>query len=358
MRLLTHSQMQTAKTCLRKHYLHYVKRIRPAQKPKYFRVGEAWHVMMDAYCRCSGDRLEAGILALREFTGRAVNDDKYYEAAMLEALYSIYCWRWSEEQVEYVASEQVFEVPLLHVTTGKPSRTWALAGKIDGIARLADGRLAIVEHKTCSEDISPASDYWPRLRIDSQISQYYLAALALGYDVETVIYDVVSKPQHKPGSVPVLDEGGLKQVVDMRTGERVRNGNGTWKQSIGDKNTQAMLTRSESPDEYGDRVFEAVKAEPDKYFQRQEIVRLPYDLEEYRYEVWEMGKIIRDCERFGRWPRNTQACKGFGKCVYFDICTGCWDVNDPDFTRALPDGFVVSDVVHEELSDEVNNVSV
>jgi hypothetical protein len=87
-----------------------------------------------------------------------------------------YQWRWAGARLEVVATEQAFRVPLVNPATGKATPTFELAGKIDGIVRLEDGRLAVKESKTCSEDLGADSDYWRRLRIDHQITLYMLAA--------------------------------------------------------------------------------------------------------------------------------------------------------------------------------------
>lgn len=64
------------------------------------------------------------------------------------------------------------------------------------------------------EDIQPDSDLWRRLQIDSQISMYVLAARRLGYPVECVLYNVTRKPTIKPTAIPLLDELGVKIVLD------------------------------------------------------------------------------------------------------------------------------------------------
>ena len=45
---------------------------------------------------------------------------------------------------------------------------------MDGVVHLPDGRLAVLEVKTCLEDISPDSEYWLRLRQDRQSSLHFL----------------------------------------------------------------------------------------------------------------------------------------------------------------------------------------
>ncbi len=48
-----------------------------------------------------------------------------------------------------------FDIALVNPETGRPSTNWRLAGVIDRIVRLPDGRLALMEYKTTSRDFAP-----------------------------------------------------------------------------------------------------------------------------------------------------------------------------------------------------------
>lgn len=223
-----------------------------------------------------------------------------------------YYWRWEGDGLDILATEQSFELPLVNPSTLRPSRTWLLAGKIDKIVRLEDGRLAIQEHKTTGDSIDTGSDYWPRLRLDQQISLYVLAARQLGFNVETVLYDVIRKPGIEP------------KIVDRKSGRR------------------------ETADEYGDRLTEDIGTRPDFYFARKEIPRLEKDLEEFSYEVWQQAHQLRDCQTVNRWYRNTNSCLMPYRCDFFDLCSNGYDPAD-----GVPPGFVQMTNVHPEL--EVKN---
>ena len=54
-----------------------------------------------------------------------------------------------------------------------------LAAEPGCLTVLADGRLALIEHKTTASDLAPDSDYWMRLRCNDQVYQYVLGARAL-----------------------------------------------------------------------------------------------------------------------------------------------------------------------------------
>ena len=113
---------------------------------------------------------------------------------------------------------------------------------------------ALLENKTTSFDLDDPF-YWQRLSIDNQISLYWDALKSIGYAPDTILYNVVRKSDKRPATVPLLDSKNLKQVVDIVTGQRIENKNGSWKQSVNNKESQKLLTRPETPQEYGQRVF-------------------------------------------------------------------------------------------------------
>jgi len=215
--------------------------------------------------------------------------------------------------------------------------------------QLPDGRLAVLEHKTTGDSLDPTGDYWRRLRIDHQITLYLMAARALGYEVETVLYDVTRKPGIAPKQVPVLDEQGRKIVLDA-DGNRVFKRDGQPYQSGNATKGWRVQTRTETPDEFAARYRRDMGERPDWYFARREIARTSAEIAEFEYELWQTQQLIRGCQRHGRWFRNTHACLHPYRCPYRDICFG-----DVDLERGDPDGFVRVSYVHPELLEGAND---
>jgi hypothetical protein len=86
---------------------------------------------------------------------------------------------------------------------------------------------------------------------------------------------------------------------------------------------------------------------PEFYFGRREVPRLEADIAEAQAEWWQQGKLLRDCQRSGRWFRNTNACLQPFRCPYSEVCfTGA----DP--ARSLPNGFYIAEDIHPELTQE------
>lgn len=334
MNLLTNARMSCARTCLRKHEIRYELGLRPATDDAPRRIGSAFHAAMEAETR--GQDPYAAVCSF--------GLDPYDEEVVLRLVVG-HRWRWQDDGLAAVAAEVPFELPIRNPETGAETPIWRRAGKIDGIGRLADGRLALVEYKTTSEDIAPGSEYWTRIRIDQQNIGYFIAARELGFDVQTIVYDVVRKPTLQPRSVPLVDEEGTKIVLDG-AGQRVRTKDGKkWRESGDTAAGYVLQTRPETRDEFGERIRADMAERPDFYFARMEIPRLERDLELFRQELWMQQLSLRAAQRSGHWFRNPGACRGFfGACEFLGIC------ERTDLDTNTPDGFVRLSNVHPELS--------
>jgi hypothetical protein len=210
-----------------------------------------------------------------------------FDLARAEAMLCGYDARWGDERYEVLAVEAEFRAPLVNPETGAASRTWQRGGKIDAIVRDSANRILVVEHKTSTEDIAPGSPYWRKLRMDGQVSGYFLGADALGLKAEACLYDVLGKPKLRPY------EPSKKRAT------------------------------AETPEEFRARCIDAICAEPDAYFRRGEVVRLEAEAEEALFDDWQTAQQMREAERLRRFPRNPDACMKWGRaCDFFDVCAG------------------------------------
>ena len=209
---LTHSSETCFKVCPRKFQLQYRLGLRPAHKSNALRIGSAFHAGIEVL-RNGGSEGHAADHVTQMYANEVCPPwlaetldawDTERETAL--AMVRGYARRWAGDMIlQFVAVEQSFDLPITNPDTGMPSRTFRSAGKIDGIAKLPDGRLALVENKTTSEDIALDADYWRRLQMDAQVSRYVLAARELGYDVQTTCFDVTRKPLIRPKGVSKAD---------------------------------------------------------------------------------------------------------------------------------------------------------
>lgn len=335
MQKLTNSARNKFAACHRAYQLFYVQGKRPVIPSDALGFGTAMHSLLEGVWGGSSSRTKC-----EGKGGPSFNTGDPYRDMTLKALYEGYLDRWEcddDERFEKVAAEVYFEAPLMNPETGGISKTWVLAGKIDAIAReKSSGKLYIIEHKTTSQDIGPGSDYWRRLAIDGQVSGYYVGAQANGYDVENCLYDVIRKPTMYPSkSIPMLDEEGLKIVVDEATGERVMKKDGTPRQSA--EEGMKLMVRDETPEEWYHRLELDIIQRPDYYYARVEVARSADDLTDYLFDMWAVGREIADAQRLGRFSRNPQNCQSYGKCEFFDVCSGCADIDDVTLFRNAED---------------------
>jgi hypothetical protein len=160
MQLLTHSRQDSFKVCRKKHWFAYELGLRRSLDAKALRMGSAYHTGLEQLGL--GHDLATAVEAARLAYGTTPDGfDEYDWAIESETVIRLLCgyqWRWQNDGLEYIASEQSFELPLLNPATGKPSKIFATAGKIDGIVKLEDGRLAVKESKLLGDDIGPDSD--------------------------------------------------------------------------------------------------------------------------------------------------------------------------------------------------------
>jgi len=311
---LTATATSSLRRCPRQHYLRFELGLSRIRKATPLRFGGAFHYGLELY-RSGLSRDLAIETACCDYatcpewadpTGWAV------EREALAALLAGHFWRYQDDDIEQVAVEQTFEIPLINPDTGAASRTFVVAGKIDGIVRLPDGRLAVLEYKTAGEDVSPDAEYWLRLRCDGQISLYVLAARALGHDVATVLYDVTRKPTIR-------------------------------------------LRKAETPEQYGERLLKDIGDRPDYYFQRREVPRLEDELAECRAELWQQAQLILETRRRAArlpdpsraWFRNVSRLT-CGYCEFSGLCLGAVHIDPAN----PPSGYEVLADPHPELVTE------
>jgi hypothetical protein len=310
-------------------------------------MGTAYHDALDVL-RTTGDVTAALATARNHYANCPEQFDLHQweiERETVAALVNGYAWRWAESKLELIVSEMAFSVRLRNPVTGSPSTLFDLAGKLDGIVRVEDGRVAELESKTVSEDIAWDSEYWTRLQLDSQPTIYMIGARESGHDVATVLWDATRKPTIKPSAVAVVDDLGAKIVLDAQ-GNRVRTERGQWRQT-GDKDKGYVLqTRDMTPDEWSKKLTDDIGERPDYYFQRREIPRLDSEIEECKAELWSIQKTIREAMNSGHWFR-TVAFNTCGTCCYWPLCSSKYDFHD-----ILPQGFVVVQNLHPELNND------
>lgn len=299
LRTLSTTEQTCFRRCPREHHFAYNLRRRPFRKASALSFGTVWHAGQEAWWNTSGP-LAAVRLALDVIAASDLDD---YEKARCSAMMAYYHQRWWDDRVRYrvLGVEVPFLSPLRNPRTGAASRTFQLGGKLDLLVEdVETGRMLIGEHKSTSESIGEGSDYWRRLRLDSQVSNYYVGARVLGYSPAGCLYNVAVKP----GLRPLEASETLKTKKDgtLRKGQR---------------------TEDETPDEFGERCLAKADAA------RVVVVRTEAEELEGMADAWGVARSIAETAKLGIYPRNPDACKRYGSyCPYYDVCSGLASIED------------------------------
>jgi PD-(D/E)XK nuclease superfamily len=314
MQLMTNSRLRAARACLRLHFFMYELGYRPIAESAALMFGTAAHAALEKRFLLLMDLLSA--------PSATFNLDPF-EEMRLRVVLAGYDARWHDdaERYEVLDVERRFEAPLRRPVTLRRSTTWRIAGKVDAIVREREsGRVLVVEHKTASGDVGTGSLYWQRLRMDSQISIYLDGARAIGYDPAGVLYDVLGKPDIRP-----LKATPTEARKYTKTGALYAN----------------QREQDETPEEFGERCAAAIGENPDRYYQRAEMVRIGGELDAFREDLWDAALLISS----KRHPRNPDACLRYGgACPYLPVCGGEASLTDPTRYRLTP--------IHPELEQE------
>lgn len=298
--LLTESRMKTFRRCPREHRIRYEDGFVPAFESLALRFGTLVHKGLEAWWGTVSVamRLAAAIEAMRRHAGQTFDP---YELVKAEALMTGYHVRWKDEPYLTIAVEAEFRTPLVNPQTGAASKTFQRAGKLDVLAvDLRLDRVVIIEHKTSGDDIGQGSSYWARLRLDGQVSGYFRGAEALGHKAEACIYDVIGKPKLRPLQANTRRE------------------------------------KPETPEEYQARIVEEIAAEPEKFYQRGEVVRLESEMQAFDLETWQQAITMRDSARLGIAPKNPENCVRYGStCSFFPVCCGEASLDDESMFKRL-----------------------
>jgi hypothetical protein len=307
--LLTNSRAKTARACPRKHHIEYELGYRPVVEAEELTFGTLIHNALAAWWALAkpGVLKLARLNAALEFVEQSKVDP--FISARARVMLIGYHARWADEPYEIVAVEEQFDGPLINPDTGHVSKLWRIGGKLDGLIRHTEtGEVWLTEHKSSAEDLSPGGIYWRRLRMDSQVSIYFDGAKLLGHDVTGCIYDVLAKPTQRPLKATPVESRKFKANGELYANQRAED---------------------ETPDAYGDRLVEAITAEPAKYFARIEVPRLDSELNDARRDLWQLAQRLREDERLERAPRNVDACLMYGRvCPFFDVCSGVASLGD------------------------------
>lgn len=322
--LLTSSRMTTFLNCPRQHYYRYELGLRQVEDADALRFGTAFHFALEE--RAKGAKFD-DLFKLEDI--ETETDAKIY--GLVGGYYRAY--DGDADEIAHMKPEIEFGPdPICG------SRTFFGAGKIDGLAGLKDGRVALVEHKTTGEDISDGADYWLRLSFNPQLYKYWIALADRGIVPDTVIYDVIRKPTIRPKKDETVQDYAKRILADC-TGEP---------EQATLKDGSPAFTPSGSP--------KWKRHGAAWYFQRRHVAITAANVDEFKAQVRSVCHSLvyikgeartmadKGVDPAQAWARN---CNGFvcDMCGYRSVCHGRVTI-DPS---CPPAGFKITPP-NEELS--------
>ncbi len=311
--LLTASSLKMFRRCSQEYHYRYVEGVEPVETSLALRLGSLVHVGLESWwinyhVGEDEQNFAEAVVAMRAAAG----DIDPYELVRAEELLFGYHVRWHADKFTVKGVEEEFATPL-------DGTDWMLAGKLDVRAVDSRGRNVVIEHKTSSVDISSGSHYWDKLRLDAQVSMYFRGAESLGHPIEAIVYDVLGKPKLKP----------YKETKNKKyTAKGLLYAN--------------QHDRDETTEEFRLRVRAELAENPDKYYQRGEVVRLESEVQHFLHELYCQANAIEQSSVY----MNPDACERYGSmCAYFPMCTREADKLDQRLYKITPPHTELSDVI-------------
>ena len=319
----TYSMWALFRNCRKACEYRYVVGLTPRDKDPNLTFGSLIHECLQAW---HGNRDLAAVLDYidRTCANRVSDEGVRKDWHLARSMMTGYAARYPQEDFAVVALEKNFEGPIVNPQTGAASRSFVLAGKVDGIVRIGDDYY-LLEHKTAA---TIDADYLERLWTDFQIAIYsQYVEQALGLPITGVIYNVLAKARLQQG------KGETEEEYQCRRAELLA------KSKTG--KTTAKRKLAESDEEFQARLVEKY-AEPEMF--HREMLYLSRDrFDILRAELWELTQSFLDARRRGVFYQNTAFCFNYHRpCAYFPICrsNGNPNVIENFYTIAAP---------HEEL---------
>jgi hypothetical protein len=300
-KVTTYTMWSLFRNCRKAAQWRYELDLVPLEKDRNLHFGALVHECLEIWHRTRD--LAATLERIdRSCPNRAQDEEQkrtwHYATAMMKA----YAARYSTEDFEVIALEKKFEGEIVNPETGAASRSFTLAGRVDGVVRIGSEHF-ILEHKTASV---LDSSYLERLWTDFQITLYsFYVEQALGIRINGVLYNILVKPRLQQGL------GETEAEFEARRAELLA------KSKTG--KTTAKRRLPETDDEFQARLAE--KFAETGMFHRETLYLSRDQFDTLRSELWELTKAYLDARRRNVFYQNTSFCFQYGRpCPYFALC--------------------------------------
>lgn len=315
----TYSMWSLFRNCRKAVEWRYLDHLVPLQRDRNLHFGSLIHECLQAWHQ-RRDLAEVLALIDRLCPHRLQDENQQRDWHLATAMMRAYTVRYATDDFEVIALEKNFEGPIVNPATGAASRSFRLAGKVDGIVRL-NSEYFILEHKTASQI---DSDYLERLWTDFQITLYaHYVEQTMGIPITGILYNVLVKARLQQS------KGETEEEFEARRAELLA------KSKTG--RTTARRREPESDEDFQRRMAEKY-ADPAMF--HRELLYLSRDrFEILRSELWELTQAFLDARRRGVFYQNTSFCFNYQRpCPYFALCrsNGNPNVIENFYQRAEP----------------------
>jgi len=324
----TYSMWSLFRNCRKACEYRYEIGLVPREKDPNLSFGSLIHECLQTW---HGTRDLAAVIDFidRACASRREDDSVRRDWHLARAIMTGYAARYPQEEFDIVALEKTFEGAIINPATGASSRSFVLAGKVDGIVRIG-GDHYILEHKTAA---TIDADYLERLWTDFQIAIYsYYVEQALGIPITGIIYNVLGKARLQQSKGETEEEYQARRAELL---EKSKTGKTTAKRKL-----------PESDEEFRARM--AVKYLEPEMFHREMLYLSRDRFDVLRAELWELTQALLDARRRKVFYQNTAFCFNYNRpCAYFPICRSNGNPN-------VIDNFYTIEAPHEELRVPAN----
>jgi hypothetical protein len=315
----TYSMWSLFRNCRKAAQWRYVLDLVPMERDRNLAFGSLAHECLEIWHR-TRDLAATLDHVDRACANRAQDEEQRRTWHLATAMLRGYAARYPTEDFEVVALEKKFEGEILNPATGAASRSFVLAGRVDGIVRVGNEHF-LLEHKTAA---TLDASYLDRLWTDFQITLYaHYVEQALGIRIAGVLYNILVKArlQQSAGETEIEFEARRAELIaKSKTGK-----------------SSAQRRMPETDEEFQARLA-AKYAEPG-IFHRETLYLSRDQFDTLRAELWELTQAYLDARRRGVFYQNTSFCFQYGRpCPYFALCRsgGSTNVIDNFYERVPP----------------------
>ena len=297
----TYSMWSLFRNCRKAVEWRYIHELVPLERDRNLSFGSLIHECLELWHRQRDLDLVLDLID-RRCAARAQDEDQKRDWHHATAMMKGYAARYPTEEFEVVALEKTFEGPIVNPATGAASRSFRLAGKVDGIVR-QEGQYFLLEHKTASQ---VDSGYLDRLWTDFQITLYaHYVEQTMDIPITGIIYNILVKARLQQSKGETEDEYEARRAELLARSKTGR--------------TTARRREPESDEDFQRRLGEKY-ADPEMF--HREMLYLSRDrFDVLRAELWELTQSFLDARRRGIFYQNTSFCFNYQRpCPYFALC--------------------------------------